>query len=264
MITLVLAEISLVTSATLLNPDFYTKNLTNVGYYQNLKLEIEKGFTNLGLASGLPESVFQDSIEESWLKTEMNHSIENVISFLTMKGDLGYVPNTQPVQARLHQNITDYALGLGVNVPQESLNQIDKMLMNILNEHLNLVNSNSPLLINGQKVTSFIDLNRFLLFIPLLLLLIIIYLINRKGIKDFLTWLSYAITTAGAFLILPTVLTLRSSILKRLAISNGYLRDALSTLLAHYFSIILTTGILTFLVGILLLIGAQKFPSQTQ
>jgi len=264
MMLLIVNELSFVTSSTLLNSNFYSTPLTQASYYDHLGTEIEKGFINVGLASGFPKEVFVNSIDRSWLKLQGNAYIASVIDYLCLKTDtIRYEFNSKPLEAKLNQKIVSYAKQMGSPITQEDLTSTNALLLKGVQQRVMIVDPQNSIFVSLRHFTGLLVRGKIYLVFTGLLILLCLFLVNLKEPYKFIHWLAYSFISTGLFIIIPSSLLLISSVLNRLAVHDLYLRQAVGAILERFVSYTLYTGLATLIIGILLVFASyiRKSPS---
>lgn len=257
MMLLVVNELSFLTSSTLLNSDYYSKILTQVGYYDHLGTEVENGLINIGLATGLPKEVFENSIDRRWLELQGNHYIASLIDYLSLKSDaIHYEFNSKPLEAKLNQTIGSYAKQMGMPITQEDQTSINALLINNVQQSITVVDPQNPIFSEMRKFTALLVMDRGYLVFTSLLILLCLFLVNIKEPSKFFNWLAYSFLSAGFFIVIPSFILIISSVLNRLALTDIYLRQAVGAILERFVSYTLYTGLATIIVGILLVFAS--------
>lgn len=257
MMLLIVNELSLVTSSTLLKNDYYTSTLTQVGYYDYLGTEIEKEFINIGLATGLPKEVFENSISRKWLELQGNHYIAGLIDYLSLKTDtIRYEFDSKPLEAQFNQTIVSYAKKMGMTVSKEDLTSVNALLINNVQQRIIVVDPQNSLFPKMRHYTTLLVMSRGYLFFASLLILLCLFLVNKYKPYKFINWLAYSFISTGFFIVIPSFILGISSVLNRLPLNDIYLRQAVGALLERYVSYTLYTGIATIIVGILLVFAS--------
>ena len=259
MMLLIVNELSFVTSSTLLNSDYYSKALTQVGYYDHLGTEIEKGLMNIGLATGLPKVVFENSIDHPWLELEGNHYIASLIDYLSLKSDtIRYEFDILPLEAKLNQIIVSYAKQMGMPITKEDLTSTNVLLINNVQQRIIVVDPQNPIFSGMRQFTAMIVMGRDYFVFANLLILLCLFLVNKNEPYKFINWLAYSFISTGFFIVIPSFILRISSVLNRLALNDIYLRQAVGAILERFVSYTLYTGLATIIVGILLVFASYK------
>lgn len=266
MLLLIVNELSFVTSATLLNSDYYSETLTQVGYYDQLGTALENGLINTGLASGLPKEVFQNSIDRRWLEGQVNQYIASLIDYLTFKSDsISYQFESKPLEAKLNQAIVGYAQQMGMPINKEDLTSLKALVIQNVQQRILVVGPQNPVFSSLRQFTGRLVLNRGYFVLASLFILLGLFFVNRKKPYQFIHWLAYSLLASGLFLVLPAFSLLSSSVLNRFALNELYLRQAIGAILERFVSVTLYTGLATVLIGIFLVfVGARVTPSDNK
>lgn len=260
MMLLIVNELSFVTSSTLLNSQYYSKTLTQASYYDHLGTEIEKGFINVGLASGLPQEVFVNSIDRSWLQLQGNAYLASVIDYLSLKNDaIRFEFNNKPLEATLNQRIVSYAKQMGSPITPEDLTSTNALLLKGVQQRVMIVDPQNSLFVSLRHFTGLIVKGKIYFVFAGLLILLCLFLVNLKEPYKFVDWLAYSFISTGLFILIPSSLLLISSVLNRLAVHDLYLRQAVGALLERFVSYTLYTGLATLIIGILLVFASYNY-----
>lgn len=259
MILLLVNELSFVTSSTLLNSQYYSQTLTQVGYYDHLGTEIEKGLVSIGLATGLPKEVLQNSIDRPWLELEGNHYVASLINYLSLQSDtIDYEFDSRPLETKLTQAIVSYAQQQGMTLTQEAQTSLNALLIKNVQQRIVVINPQNPILSNLRHYTAMIVLYKVYGVISSLLILLCLFFVNKREPYKFVNWLAYSFIATGFFLVIPATILLVSSVLTRLALHDVYLRQAIGAILERFVSLNLYTGLATIIIGILLVFASYK------
>jgi len=259
MMLLIVSTLSFVTSSTLLSSQYYSKTLTQVGYYDHLGSEIDQGFIYIGLASGLPKEVFINSIDRPWLEVQGNAYITSLIDYLSLKSaTIRYEFDSKPLEAKLNKAIVSYTKQMGSPITQEDLTSTNALLINDVQQRVVIVNPQDSIFQSMRKYTSLIMKSRVYLVFASLFVLLGLFLVNRKEPVKFIHWLAYSFISAGFFVVIPSLILLLSSVLNRLALHDVYLRQAVGALLQGFVSVTLYTGLATVFIGIVLVLASHK------
>jgi hypothetical protein len=261
MMLLIVNELSFVTSSTLLNSQYYSKTLTQVGYYDHLRTEIEKGLINIGLATGLPKEVFENSIDRQWLELQGNYYIASLIDYLSLKSaTIRSEFDSKPLEAKLNQTIVSYAKQTGMPIAKEDLTSLNALLINNVQQRIIVVDPQNPIFLSLRKFTAMIVLGRGYLVFASLLILLCLFLVNKNEPYKFIDWLAYSFISTGFFIVIPSFILRISSVLNRFALNDIYLRQAVGAILERFVSYTLYTGLATITVGLLLVFASYKAP----
>ena len=259
MMLLVVNELSFVTSSTLLNSQYYTKTLTQVGYYDHLETEINLGLTHIGLATGLPPEVFVNFIDRPWLERQGTQYITSLIDYLSLTSDtVRFDFDSKPLETKLNQTIVNYALQKGLPVAQEDLTMMKALLVKNVQQRILVVDPQNPLVLSVRNVIAPLLMARIYILFASLFILLCLFLVNRKELSQFFQWLAYSFLATGLFIVIPSGLLLSSSVLDRLALQDLTLRQAVGAILDGFVSVTLYAGLATIIVGILLVFATSK------
>ncbi len=229
---------------TVLNPDFYIDRLTKTDYYADLGDEITESLVDIGNASGIDESFFNNLVDDVTLRKDVENYITAFFSGESLK------INTSEFQKTIRTALDNYISRKSIDPSTVSESSIN----NFVKEATNIYVSNVQLKYFSQiqkSVLGYIPKVNILIFVTALIAVAIalfIFFTNEwKHIA--IRHIYYSTASAGLFLLIIPAIVFLSGMISKLTVLTRSLNDMYTAMLKAVFIVILVIAVLLIVIS---------------
>lgn len=205
---------------TFFSPSFLTETLNSTNYYKDVCAEITDDLVNLGDASGLDKSFFEDFVDEVMVRKDVQYYINDFYAGEKLR------VNTLDFQKALRTALDQFINKKGLtenDFSQESVN-------NFVKEASEIYASDIELAYFPQIQKSINKYNtRIIVFIAVTLALFAaiaaVIILTNKWKHIAVRYIYYAVASAGLLTVAVPVTVLLSGVVSRIAVLNRSLND---------------------------------------
>ena len=241
----------LIISLTVLNKQFMTVRLANSNYFANITDEVKSEYVAYGLAGGIPDTVFNDAVDETQVYRDVSGILSAAYDGTTYKVD------TDTMGMALYERFVAYAAEQKITVSDEVKKNLLNMVDLCIDDYTNKVSS--PLIVTIiEYVRQFRTMAYCALAVLAVLLIglgIFLYRIHEWKHR-IIRYIQFSVLgTAGMLLVIPSAIML-SGIVGRLGITaqslflfvNSYVNGILQDFIISGFALILITSTLGYVI----------------
>ncbi len=258
---IIFVQLGLFMYVGLFSENFYKNRLHDGEYYSLLSRDINFGFRNLSMITGVPVEIFQDTVTDDRIVEFSESHLRQFTRYMLYKQDTVESPvDIKTFKPPLDDFVEEYAAEHNIEIDEELQEQIEGVALEaaaILGNHV--------MLFNIGEVERFSEFQRFrnniyffynrlpLAILGISICLAILYMLNNKRSGPVLLWLGSSMVAASLFSLIPAALALSYRIPYRFNIGTAYLKEALKSFSLGYIHYFLFTGAILFFAGILAL-----------
>lgn len=242
-------QISMFTKLELLNHSFYSSQFNKNNLDVAVQASIKKDLTSLGSYNYIPPEVFNGLYSESWVDSTINDANKDFIDFMTYKTNTLKELDTSSISAKLSSNVDSYISTNKIQVnadTQSELNTVKTQTVNIIKNQASVVSvtslSKSSLFLKLRTYINLVYSSIYLLLGIVFILILGLYLCNRKSKGSLARWLSYVLIAAGLFTIIPGLVGLISGFMKDIAVSPVVLKNLVVSISNEFFKFFIISG----------------------
>lgn len=254
--------ISIFVRSTLLNQNFYIISLNRTEYYNLLKSEIDYGFKNYSLITSIPENVFKSSVSEEDITSLAMDNIQDTFQYMKYKEAY---KDEKLNTSKLEKNIRTYVEENSFAVDSNLNNQIKATTAeasDIVNKHAVLFDLAQVIKYKEfqkfRKTLFLVYDNLYIIAGVLILLIFMLFLLNRRHVSSAVLWLAGAMIPASLTVLIPPILGLAYKIPYRFSLGNYYIKVALSVFTLGYIKYFLIIGGCLLGLAIIMIIYISK------
>lgn len=234
---------------TLGQKSYYLTKFDSNDYINSCTSNIQSGISDLGLASGIPESAVTGAVVRTDVKLSVNRAISNEFVYINGRStSISSSVGTQMLSSKLNESITSYAKKTSTTLSGDETQAI----VLFINKCDTIYGSDLIQIPYFNTASSYIKkiltLCRFAVFISALMLIILItiscFLSSGHG-SIFLRfrYSLYGLICAGAFTTFSTAVILLSDMLYRLNFTSSAARSLAGSLISGLFVAALIMGL---------------------
>ena len=237
------------TSATLFDQNFILKRLNESNYYRATVNSTIENFQALGIPGGIPEEVFDDIINEEFVKNDI------VDMLWDSYNNVPYQANLEPLKTRLNNEFVNYANENNIEITDETEESLKTLVNYCADEYKNQI-SNPVISFLGQiKVTVYNILVAALIIMTVMISLILVFLFKMQHYKH--RAIRYIVYSQFAALLMTAVIpaiVLINKIYTKIHISPEHLYNFCVSISQDYLITLLLSGAALGIIGVALLI----------
>lgn len=248
---------------TVFSTTLYEKIITSPDYVAMVKSSIIEDLSAQSSYVAIPLEDMTIGIDDSQLMETLRNHARITVKYMNYSG--AFVKATYPSDlfyTPLEKFIQKLGTEEGFRPTQDQYNLMHAVAADsaaIVVKHTNLLNMDLtkevPEFAIIQKILFQIR-NAFWLITGLSILLIgILFLLNRKKISRAVLFFSTSLWIVGALLLVPSIVLEFSGITRRLALQTGYLKNAVDSMIAASSELTMTAGLVLFLLSSILLVA---------
>ncbi len=238
-----------IASSTILNKEYMLEKLDEANYYEKIKEEIQNSFENYIGQSGLDESVIENIVTTEQIKKDTNTIINNLYDGTNV------TINTEEIATNLKNNIETSLGGIKLTTTQQKA--IEEYIAKIEAQYKETMSHTEY---EGQinnvvrKVNTYKEqINKFSV-IGIAVSVFIILACNYKNLLNTLAHVGISLTSSGLFYIIVRSFIDSKIKVSNILVLNNAVSDTIKNILNNILENILNTGIILFVIGILMII----------
>ena len=236
---------------TVFTPGFLEDCLNSSAYYTDLCDEITDDLMNIGDASGLDKSFFDDFVDEVLVREDIQKYVEDFYSGNKLK------VNTESFEENLDKALVKYQAKNNItDAPKESIDYFIKEAARIYSQHIKITYFNflqKKMLEYRTKFTIYVIVSGALV---LAIAAFIFFTCEWK--HKAMRYLYYGTCTAGLITLLIPAAVFASGILGKIAILSRSLNDLYTAVLNSLFVDMIICAVAMFVISVALLIVHGK------
>ena len=253
-----LASVSLtILNQTILKKEFIVKLLEKNEYYSKMCEDIHDTFINNTVQTGLDESILDGIITEEQIKKDVN----SFVNYLYGNGEISI--DTEKVKSKLEENINKEIEKNGkklVQGEQESIDRYVNKIGEIYENGITYVKSYVKTIRNAiQKVHKATNMAQIVGYIATLVFTAILTAINKGEV---LKYISICVMGVGALLVVPKIVETCTLEVHNILMFNLAFSEVLINLIGTVISTFMITGIILFVIGLMLSIATTKIDKE--
>ena len=215
---------------TVFSPRFLTETINSTNYYKDLCDEITDDLKNIGDASGLDKSFFEDFTDEVLVRKDVQYYIDDFYSGKKLK------VNTLGFQKALRSALDQFINKKGLTEKDYS----EESINNFVKEATNIYASDIEIAYFPQIQKTFLSYNTKLnIGIAVTLILIVgitlLFIFTNKWKHIAIRYIYYSTASAGLVALLIPVLVFASGLISKITIINRSLNDLYTACLNSVF-----------------------------
>ena len=260
-VSLLLAVLGSYLSSTILSQDYYLGIIATPSYLAMVKDAIGEEFSAQSAYVGVPEDVFAQGLDDGKLHEMLRNHITYVVNYLD--GLAAYQEPEYPVelmQKPLYAYLEKYCAAQGTVPTKEQYAQLDQVAQdsaNLIRKHICLMDLKLVMDMPAfQQALSLISKLKSAVGPSILMAFLASVLTAVMDFKAWREWLgriALAVWMSGIFLLVPMVVLKYTGLTKRFAITTGYLKYFVDTVLTNMNNYFLIWGIVLVLLTTVLL-----------
>ena len=252
-ITLISSISLTILNQTILKKEFVLNLLEKNEYYSKMYADIHDTFINNTVQTGLDESILNGIITEEQVKKDVN----SFIFYLYGTGEM-YI-DTEGVKAKLQENINKEIEKNGkklVQDEQEAINRYVAKIVEIYEDGITYAKSYAKTISNVvQKVQKIANIALISGYVATFLIALILFAINKiKAIK----YIAVGVMSSGLLLIIPKIIEASTMEIHNILVFNKAFSEVLINAIETVISSFMITGIVAFVIGLVLSIIYAK------
>lgn len=236
-----------IVSSTILSKQYVIKTLEKSNYYEKTYNDIQEGFKNYIMQSGLEEKILEGLCDKETVTKDINMIIEKIYEGKSINLDTKNIENKLDNEINRVLNKNNKKID---NEEKEAIQTFKNAIINVYNT--SIVYSNSyieQITLIYQKINKVIKMAQIILIIAITIITIIsVITLRKQSIKN----IGISLLAAGILQIILKVLV--GNKLYNILILNSTFTETLINLIKNIMDTFFLVGIITSLVGIITII----------
>lgn len=237
-------------TSTILNKDYILGKLEETNYYNNIHNQVQSNFENYIYQSGLDEDVIKDIITEEDIKSDTIQIINNIYN----NEEITEV-DVSKIEERLEKKIYDSLSGQKIS--DSTKKSINQFINKITEEYKDtIVHTKYEASINEAltKIINYSSKMKTILIVVDIVLVVLVLLFNIKKILRGLAQIGIALSSTGIFYIALNIIVNSKVKIDYITVLNNGFSMTLRNILNSIMSNILNCGIISLVIGIIVII----------
>ncbi|MDO4289559.1 MAG: hypothetical protein Q4C55_10265 [Eubacterium sp.] len=246
---------------TVLNVRSYTSQLDNEETFNLLKTSVDEGMRQLAQYTNVPETALTSAYTDDEIRDFAAESYENMVRYL--KGESNTLEISYPsdsLYAGVSAAVQEYAASSGVayDVALESqVQSITDMAVTAINSYVMVVDPNllnqTGVLAKARGVFEMIPTGLQYLGLGVVILILLLWLINRRHRMRTFWWTGSAFAACGMTLLIPGLIMKFSGLASQFGSRDLYAFRFIQDLVENFLTRFCLFGVIDLLLGILLM-----------
>ncbi|MEE3428656.1 MAG: hypothetical protein VZQ55_06795 [Ruminococcus sp.] len=222
---------------TVFSPSYLTDTLNSTDYYKDLCAEITDDLLNIGDASGLDKSFFDDFIDEVLVRKDVQYYIDDFYAGNKLK------VNSSDFQKSLRSALDRYINKKNLtdkDFSEESLNKFVKEADKIYVSHIELTyfsQIQKAFLKYSFKINIYIGIT-----LAVIIAIILLFIFTNKWKHKAIRYIYYAAASAGLVTLIIPIIVFLSGIISKITIISRSLNDLYTACLSSVFITLIFIG----------------------
>ena len=238
-------SLAMVVRITFFNSNFLSDTLNSSEYYKDLCVEITENLTDLGNASGLDKSFFEDFVNEILVREDVQSYVSDFYEGKTLRVNTSKFDES--LQTALNKYIKTHKIKA---VNEESLEYFSASADKIYSDSIRIkyLSAVQDIILNNKGVLTAVIVVLILISAAIVCVLIFTNEWKHKALR----YIHTATSSAGLFLLILPIAVFASGTIGRIAILSRSLSDLYTTIISSVLSDLIVISIVLIVISIAL------------
>lgn len=238
------------------NYDNMLSKIEKSDYYNKAYISVNNHFDNIIEQSGLDKSVLENIVSNDKIKQDINESIKNIFEGKEYKVDV------LPIKENLDKNINEFlkqSNRVANNREKQSIEEFENKIISLYQDDIfpnSIFGKFSKIFV---KVKGILDKIIPITYIGILVIVILMILVNIKGISSVFSYLGVSLVSSGILLIMPKLIEHFNLELNKLNVINVNISTLIASVVLDILSKLMNFAILAIVIGAIAIVIGNFF-----